>query len=140
MPIRNCPIISPPPDNTKVGLPIRIINPHTNKSVKTIGIIDTGATECAIPADLAVFLGHDLTKGERKNVGTGNGLTIAYRHTSTIEIFHPQKLEKLIIYKMENVLVDCMPNLPIVLLGVKGFLSNFTLSIDYKKGRFSLIK
>lgn len=140
MPIRNCSIISPQEDQTKILLPIRITNPHTKGSIKTFGIIDTGATECAIPAKLATVIGHNLTKGEEKEVNTGNGLTTAYRHTITIEIFHPQLLDNQIIYKLDNVLIDCMPHLFAVLLGVNGFLSNFILNVDYPKRKFSLIQ
>ena len=40
--------------------------------------------------------------------------------------------------KIENVLIDFMPNLNVVLLGVRSFLSNFVLTVDYKKSVFSL--
>jgi hypothetical protein len=35
-------------------------------------------------------------------------------------------------------LIDFMPNLNVVLLGVKSFLSSFVLTVDYKKSVFSL--
>ncbi|MFN3533432.1 MAG: hypothetical protein ACK41Q_13130, partial [Candidatus Brocadia sp.] len=37
-------------------LPLRIINPHTDKSYKTFGLITTGADECIIPAFIAKAL------------------------------------------------------------------------------------
>ncbi|MBI4650837.1 hypothetical protein HY745_06045 [Candidatus Desantisbacteria bacterium] len=41
-------------------------------------------------------------------------------------------------FKIDNVLIDFMPNLKIPLLGVKSFLSNFILTIDYPKKCFSI--
>lgn len=140
MPIRNCPIPTFNGDKSAIFLPLKILNPHTNRFIKTLGLIDTGASECAIPAQLAVMLGHDLTKGTPNQISTGNGDASAYRHTSSIIIYHPQNPDTQIIYTLDNVLIDCMPNLPIVLLGVNGFLSNFILNIDYPQKMFSLYK
>jgi len=139
MPIRNCPISSLYGNNT-LTLPVKIINPHTGLAIRTNGLIDTGATECAIPARMAVMLGHNLTRGIRNSINTGNGISETYQHTSTILIYHPENPDAQIIYYLDNVLIDCMPNLKIVLLGVNGFLSNFRLDIDYPNGRFSLIR
>jgi hypothetical protein len=52
-----------------------------------------------------------------------------YAHTLSFEIEG---------IKIESVLIDFMPNLNVVLLGVKSFLSNFILTVDYKKSVFSL--
>jgi hypothetical protein len=103
-------------------------------------LIDTDATECAIPASIAQMLGHNLTMGEPKNINTGNGEAQAYRHTTSITIYHPDDPENTIFYSLDNVLIDCMPNLNMVLLGVSGFLSNFVLNIDYQKRVFSLTR
>lgn len=116
-------------NSPKPWLPIVIINPHTSKRLPTYGLIDTGADECALPASFADILGHDLQKGTPKDISTGNGITIAYAHTVSMEIndFHT-----------ENVLIDFMPNLSVPLLGVRSFLSKFILTINYKKQSFSL--
>ena len=140
MPIRDCKIYSFPNNDTTVLLPIKIINPHTNLSLKTVGLIDTGATECAIPAKVADILKHNLLKGQRKTINTGNGKSSAFGHTTSIDIFHPQNADKQIIYSLENVIIDFMPNLNVVLLGVRGFLDNFNLNINYPRRVFSLIK
>lgn len=73
-----------PGDSPKPWLPITIINPHTGKKIKTYGLIDTGADECALPASFADRLGHKLQKGALKEINTGNGTTIAYSHSVTI--------------------------------------------------------
>lgn len=120
-----------PNDIPRPCLQLTIKNPHTNKELKTLGIIDTGADECALPALYAPILGHNLQAGQSKQISTGNGPTIAYSHTTSIETGD---------MKMEDVLVDFLPNLSCVLIGVKNFLANFILTIDYPKQKFSLIK
>jgi hypothetical protein len=117
-----------------------IINPHTGKFIRTNGLVDTGASECAIPAVFSNMLGHNFNAGILKHNSTGNGMAECYGHTSTIIIYHPQQPNNKILYTINNVIIDCMPNLPVVLLGVNGFLSNFILSIDYPKRIFSIIK
>jgi len=116
-------------DNPKPWLPIVIINPYSRKKIKAYGLIDTGADECALPAQYAELLGHNLQKGYPKEIGTGNGITTAYSHTVSIKIDN---------FSVKNVLIDFMPNLSIPLLGVKSFLSKFILIINYQKQTFSL--
>lgn len=120
-----------PDDIPRPWLPLTIKNPHTNQSVNVYGLIDTGADECAIPAHYAAIIGHDLQAGDEKSISTGNGITKAYTHTLCLET---QGI------KIENVLIDFMPNLNVVLLGVKSFLSNFVLTVDYRRSVFSLHK
>lgn len=120
-----------PNDIPRPWLPITILNPHTGQSIKVYGLIDTGADECAIPADYAPLIGHDLQAGIQKTINTGNGPTTAYAHTLCFETDG---------IKIDNVLIDFMPNLNVVLLGVRSFLSNFTLTVDYKNSAFSLKK
>jgi len=63
--------------------------PHTGKAHRAVGIVDTGADECAMPAFVAKILGHNLSAGKTKQIKTGNGITNAYSHTTRLEIFHP---------------------------------------------------
>ena len=112
-------------------MPIVATNPHTGKSISVYGIVDTGADECAFPASFAEILGHNLQAGKSKEIRTGNGTTIAYSHTVSVNIDG---------YVIKNVLIDFLPNLHVVLLGVKSFLNNFVLKTDYPKQVFSLIK
>ncbi|MFQ5779194.1 MAG: retropepsin-like aspartic protease [Nitrospiria bacterium] len=130
MPIRNHPFsITRPGDVPRPYLPITIINPDTEKRLKVIALIDTGADECALPASFAPILGHHLEAGQAKKINTGNGVTIAYAHTLRIEIKG---------FTTQDVLIDFMPNLYIPLLGVKSFLGHFILTINYPKKIFSL--
>jgi len=118
-----------PDDIPRPWLPLTIINPHTSKKIKIYGLIDTGADECALPAQFAVLLGHNLQLGYPKEINTGNGKTLAYSHTVRIEI--PD-------FAIQDTLIDFMPNLNVPLVGVKSFLSNFILTIDYPNLTFSL--
>jgi predicted aspartyl protease len=137
MPIRNCPLTCRPGGYYSAYLPIRIINPHTKKSQRTLALIDTGADECVIPSRLAEILGHKLEAGDAKPVSTGNDRAIAYSHTTTIKIYHP--VTGVLIDTIANTPIDFMP-VETVLLGVKSFLSNYRLIIDYPAQNFSLIK
>ncbi len=116
-------------DMPRPWLPVVIKNPHTNKELEVYGLIDTGADECALPAQYALLLEHNLQAGYPKEVNTGNGKTLAYSHTICLTIQD---------FTIEDVLIDFMPNLYVPLLGVKSFLSNFVLTIDYLNFSFSL--
>jgi len=130
MPIRNYPFsMVRPGDMARPYLPITIINPDTEIQIKVYALIDTGADECAFPASFAPLLGHNLQAGQHKRISTGNGLTIAYSHTNRIVIEG---------FSTQDVLIDFMPNLYVPLLGVRSFLSNFVLNVDYPKKVFSL--
>ncbi len=118
-----------PADVYRPWLPVTLINSHANKNQQILGLIDTGADECAFPAEIALILGHNLQSGFKKEIGTGNGKTIAYSHTIQIEIGD---------FRVHDVLIDFLPNLHVPLLGVKSFLSNFILTIDYPALTFSL--
>jgi len=112
-------------------LEIELKNPDTNKTISIVALIDTGADECAMPQDLAEILGHNLRKGKSKTIRTGSGISTAYSHTVDI------KIDGLVI---SNVLIDFMPGLHTPLLGVKSFLSEFILTVNYPQKTFTLLK
>jgi len=99
-----------PGDVSRPYLPATIVNPATGKELRVYALVDTGADECAFPVSLAPILGHNLQAGQLKRISTGNGITIAYGHTTRIVIED---------FSTEDVLVDFMPNLSIPLLGVE---------------------
>jgi len=134
--IKDCPFFDYTPT-----LIIKIINPHARpvKSLTTNGIIDTGASECTIPAAFAPLLGHNLKNGVLKsNVQTASGATNSWAHTTTFEIFHP--ITRDFLCRIENIPVDFMEKLPVVLLGASNFLGRFILNINYPLKKFSLLK
>ena len=136
MPIHNFPFTSiRTGDTPRTWVPIRIINPANGLTQNAYGLIDTGADECAIPASYASLLGHDLQSGIERKIKTGNGVTTAYSHTATLAILNFQGDH---VVTIEEILIDFMPNLHIVLLGVKSFLSRFILTIHYANQKFSI--
>jgi predicted aspartyl protease len=118
-----------PSDTARPWLSVTIINVHSGQHLNILGLIDTGADECALPAAYANILGHNLQAGKPKEVNTGNGVTVAYSHSSQIKVAG---------FTIEQTMIDYMPNLSVPLLGMKNFLSNFILTIDYPNSRFSL--
>ena len=118
-----------PGDIARPWLSVTVINPHLGRQINVLGLIDTGADECALPAAYANILGHNLQAGNPKEINTGNGVTMAYAHTSQIRVAG---------FTVEQTLIDFMPNLSVPLLGMKNFLSNFILTVDYPNLRFSL--
>ena len=145
MPISDFPFLrtSEADPTSRPWLCVRIKNPATGKFLYTIGLIDTGADECCLPALYAELLGHNLSAGSAKTVNTGNDPATAFGHTCSIDIFDTHLMfsgtEK-IVHTVPQTIIDFMPNLHCVLLGVKMFLNNFKLSIDYPKQLFSLHK
>lgn len=136
MPIHNFPFTSiRPGDTPRTWLPIQLINPANGLIQNAYGLIDTRADECSIPASYASLLGHDLQSGIERKIKTGNGVTTAYSHTATLAILNFQGEH---IVTIEEILIDFMPNLHIVLLGVKSFLSRFILTIHYPNQTFSI--
>jgi hypothetical protein len=145
MPIDNFPFlragITDP--TSRPWLFVQITNPDTGQSITTVGLVDTGADECSLPALYAELLGHNLTAGVPKTINTGNGQTTAFGHTCTIDIFDTSLIfsgRQKIVHTIPKTPIDFMPNLHCVLLGVKTFLSSFILTVDYPKLIFSIRK
>lgn len=140
MPIRNCGIKGvDKEDRTNIALPIRLSNPNNGKSVRLYGIIDTGASDCFVPARLGTLLGCKIKYTKGTETLTGKGTAKSYKHKMNIVVYHPDDPEKVIFETLENIEVHLLDDLPEVLLGVNGFLSKFTLIVDYPKKQFSLI-
>lgn len=135
MPIRNFPFLGNIDSLKRPWLPIRIINPHTGLSVKVLGLIDTGADDCSIPAAFVSALGHNLNNGIPKQFKTDGGLTTGYSHTTKIEIYD---LNDRLLYAINETPIDFMPQLNIPLLGVRQFLDRFELHVHYPKKTFSI--
>jgi predicted aspartyl protease len=77
MPIRTYPFtITRPGDVSRPYLPIILVNPNTEKHLKVMALIDTGADECALPASFAPLLGHSLQSGQERRISTGNGVRV----------------------------------------------------------------
>jgi len=119
---------------------LRIGNPRTRLSFHTMALIDTGADACAVPAGFAMSLGLDLETGAVKRVGTASGVAKAYSHRCKVEVFDTTALQAgrpTVVYIADDLNVDFLPKLRTVLLGVRGFLDRFVLSVDYPNRTFS---
>ena len=120
---------------------IKLTNPSSGYTLDTVGIIDTGADACAVPAAFANILGYNVKDGTPKPVGTGNGMTTAYSHVCRLDIYNTTLLldgNSEVIYTTSEVQIDFMENLPMVLLGVNDFLGQFFLGVDYPSKLFSV--
>ena len=71
---------------SKPYLPIRIINPHNNNHLDYLGLVDTGADCCMVPAWLAEYLGHDIKEGKAIPCSTANSKSKGYNHALKILI------------------------------------------------------
>jgi hypothetical protein len=150
MPIRDYPFIAIGGNGSialrsKEGRPmlwIRVTNPATNQALITAGIVDTGADDCACPADWAIRLGHNLEAVKHKDINTANGTTHAYPHTTRIEVLSclpdGKANEQEVLYRMEGITIDYTKGLSAFLLGRKTFLDKFTLFINYPERKLSI--
>jgi predicted aspartyl protease len=119
-----------------VHLPVIISNPDTGLYLPVLGLVDTGADCCVISRSLCERLGHEFD-GKLVKISTTAGIggeTLAYQHTFEIDLFNEPLSES--IWQSGSVPVDCIDGLnddvP-VLLGVRGFLENFSITVDYLK-------
>jgi len=121
-------------------LPVRIENPATGLFVDAWGLVDTGADDCALPARYAAALGHDLKAGAMRLIGTGNGTTRAYAHTTRIQVLAPptRSSPERIAFTIPDTLVDFLPKLGCILLGAKSVLSQFILTLNYPEQWFTI--
>lgn len=116
-----------PNDIYRPYIPVCFTNPATKKHVRAFSLIDTGADECALPASFAVVLGHHLEDGLEKKIGTGNGITTAYGHTTIITMKD---------FSTGEILIDFLPNLNVPLIGIRSFLGRFVLTVDFHPNHF----
>ena len=122
---------------------IRVANPHTNTKVVIQALVDTGADSCAFPADIAGQLGHHLESVPAKPVFTASGQTEAFAHTSRVDILEmrPDGLAgDKVLYTIDDTPIDFIRGCDDFLLGVRDFLDEFVLTIDYPRQRFSIRK
>lgn len=95
-------------------------------------LLDTGADHCILPAEFAELLEHNLEQGEPSDiVGISGNVQTLYKHTMQIKIDGHE-------FQTPDVLIAFSPTVKNPILGVKTFLSNFILTINYPSKRFSL--
>jgi hypothetical protein len=125
---------------SRPALFIRLICPSSGCFQDSIGLIDTGATGCCVPAHYSKILKLDLTKGLKRDVITANGTNTAYEHKCQIKVWDSNeyfKDKKVLVYEKTEVPVLFTPHLNEILLGVS-FLNDKVLTINYGRKVFSL--
>jgi hypothetical protein len=119
-------------------IPVRIANPHSEKSIIVYALIDTGADQCAFPESLAIELGHDF-QGDgvlsESTMGV-SGATNVFLHTFDIDILTPDLKDT--FASLPNMLISCVPTEIPPLLGVADCLEHFVLTIDYPQTEITL--
>lgn len=126
----------------KPALFIRVINPLTKQSFRTVAAIDTGADESCFPAEIAQLLDCELSNMESKQVAMAGGSRKAYKYKLSIDVLKcadigdPQK--EFVKLRMLNIPIILIDGLKGFILGQKGFLDHFVLTINYERKVFSL--
>lgn len=102
--------------------------------------VDTGADYCIFPLDIAKELKFEINEDVRKPLKTAGQPTWSYPHKVMLEILRTEedgfygsqafRIPKLTVYFAEESSQ--------FLLGTKGFLDQFILTVDYPKQEFSL--
>jgi predicted aspartyl protease len=149
MPICDYPFLLPTKKGVRVGGPnaipalwVKVSNPEKGLAVIALALIDTGAGECAFPANVAWRLGHDLYAVSPKMVHTANRQTTTFPHTSRVEVLDVEldgrPNEGKVLLAIQDQLIDYTCGLEAFLLGQRNFLGQFVLKIDYPKQRVSL--
>lgn len=134
MPVRDFPFMSLH-GQLRPLLPIIIINPHTRISLKTLGIIDTGADSCTLSAEIAEIIGHNLEDGFRDEAEVVGGKVQSWRHTTTVQMLD---FTGKTFHTIDSAQIEYIRNFDYVILGIKDFLENFCLEIDYPNKCFSI--
>jgi hypothetical protein len=121
---------------------VRLENPSTGRISCLRSKVDTGADACFFPSEIAIDLGLDLEKGEKREVITVKGTHLAYGHKLNLEILTSTSEggynEKEILYRIPNVLVYFVEESRRYLVGVKDVLEHFVITIHYPHKVFSI--
>lgn len=119
-------------------LPITFINPDTGRSFQWDCLIDTGAATCLFTADLAEATGHDLD-GESVSpdyrVGVELTRVTVWMHSFRLQLMHPTRPDRF-VWESDTTLMACGAHTQVPqILGVRDFLKNFHVGIDYPNQR-----
>jgi predicted aspartyl protease len=116
-------------------VPIRVWTEGRQKSVKVYALVDTGASVCVFPGELAKHLDHNL-KSPRAVIHkarTFHGRSVkTYCHTFYVEILGPDEETVIASNTMK---VPCVQGCGDPLLGVRDCLTSFRVTVDYPQKR-----
>ncbi len=126
----------------------RFSNPMSPEipSVPAYALLDTGSTACSVSIDLAEALGHKIDRDDADEIETAGEPVQGWRHTFGIKVFHMTiggtgghfVDETRPIIDIPVVTVDVLDSNTPALLGVRGFLEDYTLIANFQKRIFSL--
>lgn len=143
MPIKDYRFTSLPNAPARPMLWVKVVNPDTNLAIIALAIVDTGADDCAFPADVATKLGHKLKSGATKKTNTAGGQTKVYAHTTRVDILEtlPNGMfGNKVLYTIRDAPIDFVEGCGAFLLGRVKFLNKFVLTVDGPRQRFSIRK
>jgi hypothetical protein len=125
-------------------LPVRLTNPITNASIIFWGLIDNGASSCILPQRHAENIGIVIEEGIPISGPTAAGECTGSLCSCCLEILAIDSCGEannaqtvITLPKGQFVFSLCAP---IPLLGVKEFLKDYILTIDYPRQVFSIYK
>ncbi len=143
MPIVNQPfVVSSQGQIGEPAIGVTVINPKNDMEIELWAVIDTGAHTCVFAPYVADSIGIDYKSVEPiKQDTAGANLVDAYPHSVTIQINHyppSPRTEAPRQFRAENIEVNFCEDITRSLLGVRGFLERFKVTIDYTEKVFSL--
>jgi len=111
---------------------IPLIILYKDKFVQYQALLDTGADYNVFHADIAVYLGINLTKGRCiKITGIGGDSIKGYEHKVDIKVGH-KRICTTIVFSRQ------IPNNAIAVLGNQGFFNHFIVEFDYNSKKLSI--
>lgn len=125
-------------------LPLEIISPHNGHGIEGLGVVDTGATLCAIPSEWAEELGVSLDPATAMDLTSAGQKREAYKHVLGVRIFPISKvtdgvyIEEKPIIELPEARIALISDLNYVILGVESFLDKYVLTINYQRQEFSI--
>ena len=109
-------------------VPIIFRNPANGLKIPVFCLVDSGATEILINAQIATALGIDVTKGKPREYAGIGGVATGYQHRISLKLMRDT----------QEFVVDCgVLTVPLYdgLLGQKGFFDNYKVIFEkYKNG------
>jgi predicted aspartyl protease len=113
-------------------VPIIFRNPKTGMEVPIFCLVDSGASEILINAQVAKMLGIEMEKGKKYIYGGIGGEVEGYRHKLTMRLMSD---------KQEFAVACGVLDLPMYdgLLGQIGFFDNYKVIFEKYKKRFEVI-
>jgi hypothetical protein len=113
-------------------VPVIFRNPKTGMEIPVFCLVDSGASEILINAEIAKALGIEIIKGKQVTYGGIGGEQGGYRHTVTMQLMGDKQEFEVGCGVVDFPLYDG-------LLGQIGFFDNYKVIFEKYKKRFEVI-